>query len=604
MKLRLLYICCGWLVKALAHDCDLERFESLSKSLKYDPASLNSCQQIIAQLEDCSDLNPKSRQRLLNQLSYRAGIIQLSLNQDLNAIASFERVNGTEDSFSHLSQKRVGTLYAEFGMWDKVDTENEIRQEFQAINKSVHSKWEANHDVAQIEPELQHLLRLSPYSLETRNFYLETLLVKLANSMDVSTAHEIIKTNEIVLDKYSSRISLEKRIQMHYTSAIIQTFILNTEPTHLRKCLALDMDFEPCRRLTLLHNRLKKVNPARPQILDPEVYVTGGRNGADWQRIVQFYLRDKKPCAKLPLGYKFENNYKLVLRVAQMSLEELFTTQGSTSRFVTDFHKFIDVMLCQAATESPSTKSMTQQFCKLSFEEIIPADTRKEIHRLSTTNQKGLEAILTNIWNSYPHLAIYVTQTILSESKNPPSAIQDELHKFFNENHLAKSANKLIQNQYNTISNMIRERQRKHQQQQQWNFQQQQKQQQYYRQPPPPNTPRTDRDYYKILGLPKTATSKDIRRAYLDFTKKYHPDKQGQLSEKEESKIHEKMSQINEAYETLSDDTRRKEYDQARSSGSRSGPMNPNMFRHANAREGQGSSHFGNNFKMNFGFGY
>ena len=357
MKLRLLYICCGWLVKALAHDCDLERFESLSKSLKYDPASLNSCQQIIAQLEDCSDLNPKSRQRLLNQLSYRAGIIQLSLNQDLNAIASFERVNGTEDSFSHLSQKRV----------------------------------------AQIEPELQHLLRLSPYSLETRNFYLETLLVKLANSMDVSTAHEIIKTNEIVLDKYSSRISLEKRIQMHYTSAIIQTFILNTEPTHLRKCLALDMDFEPCRRLTLLHNRLKKVNPARPQILDPEVYVTGGRNGADWQRIVQFYLRDKKPCAKLPLGYKFENNYKLVLRVAQMSLEELFTTQGSTSRFVTDFHKFIDVMLCQAATESPSTKSMTQQFCKLSFEEIIPADTRKEIHRLSTTNQKGLEAILTNI---------------------------------------------------------------------------------------------------------------------------------------------------------------------------------------------------------------
>lgn len=605
MNFVVLYLCsCCFLGSVLARICDLERLESLSKALKYDSASLGECQQIIAQLDECDDVEGKSRRSLLNQLCYRAGLIQLSLNQDLNAMASFERVNGSDDSFSHLSQKRLSKLYAEYGIWDKVDAKSEVRQEFKAINQSAHSKWDTSHEFEQVEPELQHLLQLSPYCLETRNFYLETLFVRLANDMDVSTAHEILKSNDILLDKYSSRFTLEKRLHIHHTSAIIQLFILNAEPSHLRKCLALDMDFEPCRKLTLLHNKLKKVNPSRSQILDPEVYASGEVNGVDWQRIVHFYLKDKKPCTKLLEGHKFENNYNLIMRVAQMSIEQLFSKK-TKDRYVTEFHKYVDVMLCQAATEAPSTSTMTQRFCKASVEEIIPADTRRDIQRFSTTNHKGLEPILTNLWNSYPHLAIYVTQTILGKSKTIPSAALDELHKFYQDHQLTKSNNRLIQSQSGIISTMLKERQRQHQQQQQqqWNFQrnQQQQQQQYYRQPPPPNGPRTDRDYYKILSIPKTATSKDIRKAYLDFTKKYHPDKQGQLSEDEENKIHEKMSQINEAYETLSDDAKRKEYDQARSSGSsRNGPVNPNFFRQGNSR---GGPQFGNNFKMNFGFG-
>lgn len=598
-----LYLCCCFLVAiALGQVCDLKHLEALSKGLKYDSTSLSECQQIIAQLDGCENRGSELGQRLFNQLSYKAGIIQLSLNQDLNAISSFERVSGSQDSFSQLSQKRLHKLYVEYGMWDKIDLEDEVRREFAALNGSVHAKWDATHDLAEIEPELQRLLELSPYSFELREFYLEALLTKLASSMDLSIAHDIIRNNELLLDKYSSRISLDRRLNMHYSSAVVQAFILNVEPTHLRRCLALDMDYEPCRALSILQNRLKKINPPRSQVLDPEIYASSPPNAVDWEKVVRFYLEDRKPCVKPPKGYKFENNYNLIKQLAAESMKKLFTVQKAPLKITLESQKFIDIMLCQAATETHS--KMMEQLCKASYEEIVTVNTRKQIQKLSKGNQRGLEPILTDIWNTYPHLALYVTQNILGGSKNLPVTVQDDLHQFFHDNKLQNSNNKLIQKQYSVISGMKKERQRKYQQQQQqqqWNFYNQQQQNQ--RQAPVQNSPRTDRDYYKILGIPKTANSKEIRRAYLDFTKKYHPDKQGQLSEEEEKKIHEKMSQINEAYETLSDESKRKEYDRARSGGpSGGGPINPNMFRQAKARGGP--SQFGKNFKMNFGFGY
>ncbi|CAI4567065.1 ASN_collapsed_G0029520.mRNA.1.CDS.1 [Saccharomyces cerevisiae] len=133
-------------------------------------------------------------------------------------------------------------------------------------------------------------------------------------------------------------------------------------------------------------------------------------------------------------------------------------------------------------------------------------------------------------------------------------------------------------------------------------FQQQQQQQQHQRHQAPPAAPNYDpkKDYYKILGVSPSATSKEIRKAYLNLTKKYHPDKiKANHNDKQES-IHENMSQINEAYETLSDDDKRKEYDLSRSNPRRNtfpqGPRQNNMFKNP----GSGFP-FGNGFKMNFG---
>ncbi len=61
------------------------------------------------------------------------------------------------------------------------------------------------------------------------------------------------------------------------------------------------------------------------------------------------------------------------------------------------------------------------------------------------------------------------------------------------------------------------------------------------------------KDYYNVLGVDKSASKDDIKKAFYKLAAKYHPDKKGG----DESKFKE----VNEAYQILSDDKRRKEYD-------------------------------------------
>ena len=66
------------------------------------------------------------------------------------------------------------------------------------------------------------------------------------------------------------------------------------------------------------------------------------------------------------------------------------------------------------------------------------------------------------------------------------------------------------------------------------------------------------RDYYDVLGVSKTATDDELKRAYRKLAKQYHPDANPDNKEEAEKKFKE----INEAYETLSNPQKRKMYDQ------------------------------------------
>jgi len=89
------------------------------------------------------------------------------------------------------------------------------------------------------------------------------------------------------------------------------------------------------------------------------------------------------------------------------------------------------------------------------------------------------------------------------------------------------------------------------------------------------------KDYYKLLGIEKSASEEDIKKAYRKLAHQYHPDKSGGNSEK--------FKEINEAYQVLSNKDKRAQYD-----------------RFGRVFDGQaGSPHgnpFGNGFEFGFGF--
>jgi molecular chaperone DnaJ len=63
-------------------------------------------------------------------------------------------------------------------------------------------------------------------------------------------------------------------------------------------------------------------------------------------------------------------------------------------------------------------------------------------------------------------------------------------------------------------------------------------------------------DYYNVLGIDRNATSDDVKKAYHKLAMKWHPDKNAGNKEAEN-----KFKEINEAYNTLSDDVKRQQYD-------------------------------------------
>ena len=106
------------------------------------------------------------------------------------------------------------------------------------------------------------------------------------------------------------------------------------------------------------------------------------------------------------------------------------------------------------------------------------------------------------------------------------------------------------------------------------------------------------KDYYKVLGVDKSADGKTIKKAYRKLAKQYHPD-----LHPDDKKAQEKFKEINEAYEVLSDPEKRKTYDTFGSSGNFTGGMNFDPSQYGYSYTTGGGGDFSDFFDMFFGGG-
>ena len=70
------------------------------------------------------------------------------------------------------------------------------------------------------------------------------------------------------------------------------------------------------------------------------------------------------------------------------------------------------------------------------------------------------------------------------------------------------------------------------------------------------------RDYYEVLGVAKTASADEIKKAYRSAAMKWHPDRWVDGTDAEKKTAEEKFKEASEAYSVLSDPDKKAKYDQ------------------------------------------
>lgn len=106
-------------------------------------------------------------------------------------------------------------------------------------------------------------------------------------------------------------------------------------------------------------------------------------------------------------------------------------------------------------------------------------------------------------------------------------------------------------------------------------------------------------DYYKVLGVEKSADASEIKKAYRKLALKYHPDRN-----KDNKEAEDKFKQISEAYAVLSDKDKRQQYDTFGAEGFQQRYSQEDIFR--NVDLGDILKEFGINFgggATSFSFG-
>lgn len=524
---------------------------------------LNDYDSLLRQINLDTSTAELEKNSMLSKIYYKKALIELSLGKELQSIENFAK-SLELNSNNPVVKKNLLDLCVKFGLKDRLHS---FKQLFSTDDIQYAESLETLNSVDELANDddlekLNQAINISPGDSNLRLKRIELTTKEIQNTGDSSSFPDLVDdmTNMI-------KINPIQNLQFINKLSEIYLFALSEFPNALnynKKCLHFDMDDALCKKNSKF---LNKYSP----ILN---------NLSEFNKFFEFVQEKGKTDDDFNLN---DEDIKSEAKRLQ-DPSQFLKIRRENENFKTN-----QDYLLQKAQEFNTQYKLKSNALQLTilrtlvFDAFIRND-KKSLKALS----KRLNTVHPNSSESFFPL-ILANVDIAIAKKDYNHAIQ--LMKSITENgkkttHYKQRESKIQQFQ----------QQQQRQQQQRQQQQQQQQRQQYFQQQQKPKTPKND--YYKILDVPRDADSTTIRKAYREKTKQYHPDKyKGNLSNEE---IETKMTQINHAYEVLSDPDLRKNYDQGEDPNDPES-MHQGAGQRANPFQGQQYNPFGRGFNFQFG---
>ncbi|KAL6940193.1 hypothetical protein ACO0QE_004088 [Hanseniaspora vineae] len=542
----LLSAVCYFAILVSSSVCDKQgTYKALSIT---SPVSTIDYQKIVLYLEQqgCAASDDMDVLKFYEENLYQLGLKKIMEDEEHEAIQYFQKISKTH--WRNLSASRLASLNVKYGIGNPPEVES----------LPIHER-----------------ISISPYSQAYRVEFINHLLYEIENFENESdviyNVQQIVDSYQIILDKYRKSLSLGQRVEMYSKISILQTFILNNSKAALKalkQCYDLDMDNKVCTSFLKLQNKLSKVTKQA----DGYLYFDS-QFDSNWATTYLKHIENsKKPLIKEVTGALSLDFLKIFPEIKKFYKGSDLPLVKNLYVLSTIAHDTQNVLEKKKTADSPYLRKLidvrkqySEEELKVLWEELSPHIAMKILLKIDTKQAQKFLKERDNCWDAQV------------QNTNSPW-----FHKALNALHakLAKIAQK-EQEQQQDFFRKFQQQQQQHFQggrqffqggpgghhQYQHHYQHQQQQQHHHQQAPPPSGVNPEKDYYKILGVGNGASSKEVRSAYLKLIKQNHPDKQKTQEDKE--KVENLVHDINEAYEVLNDEDKRKEYDSARSSHGR-----------------------------------
>jgi len=499
---------------------------------------------------------------IISKIYYKKALVELSLGKDLNSIENFAKSLELNPNNPVVKSKLLD-ICIKYGLKDRLysfktlfngedsaylDALSTVNSVETLASSDDLSKLNEAINISPFDPQL----RLKRIELTTKDIQESNDLNKFADLVDDMSS--LVKINPINYSKYLNKLS---EIYLYGLSEFQNSLSFN------KKCLHYDMDNDLCKKNSKF---LNKYSPILQNISNFHKFFTFLNEKEETNEEIIFDDNDLKNEA---IRLQDSNQFLKIRRENENFKTNLEYLLHKASSFNNEYQlksNQLQISILKTLTFDGFLRGRTK----------ILSNYGKKLTSISPEEKESfLPIILANVDVSINRKDFQRAKQLLS--KISPNGKKTSYYK------------ERIQ------------RIQQHDRQQE-----QQQRQQYHQQMQKPRGPPKN-DYYKILDIPKDSDSTTIRKAYREMTKKYHPDKyKGDLSQ---DQIEAKMTQINHAYEVLSDPDLRAKYDQGEDpndpesmhGGGSGGNGHPGGAPRGNPFGGAGNPFGNGGFNFNFG---